>query len=110
MSEVTKNVEEMAWQPAVNYATGAMVKVLREGDPTHGRTILLRLPPNWEMQAHSHTTVEQHFVLEGEYESQGQTYGVGAYQLIPKETSHGPFTTKSGATILVVWDPVGGHG
>ena len=106
MEEVIRTINEMEWQQASNYPAGAEMKVLREGDGSHGRTILLRLPSGWQMSAHSHTAVEQHYVLEGQYESHGETLGVGSYQLIPNGVDHGPFSTESGAVILVVWDPV----
>ena len=107
MKEVMYNTSEMAWQEAKGYPPGAKIKVLREEGPSQGRTVLLRLPPNWEMEAHSHTTVEQHYILEGEYEIQGKAFVAGSYQLIPRKTDHGPFATKSGAVILVIWDSVG---
>lgn len=107
MGEITYDTDKLEWRPADHYPTGAEVKVLRPGDHAKGRTMLLKLPPNWEMFEHSHTTVEQHFVLEGGYKSQGKLFGPGSYRLIPKETSHGPFTTESGATLLVIWDPIG---
>ena len=107
MKEVMYHTDEMAWQEAKGYPAGAKLKVLREGGPSAGRTVLLKLPPDWEMEAHSHTTVEQHYVLEGENESQGKIFTAGSYQLIPRKTDHGPFVTKSGAVILVVWDSVG---
>ena len=84
-----------------------LLKVLREGGASEGRTILLKLPPNWEMRSHSHTTLEQHYVLEGAYESQGKVFSAGSYQRIPKKTNHGPFTSRSGAVVLIMWDPVG---
>jgi anti-sigma factor ChrR (cupin superfamily) len=105
--EVFYNTSKMEWQPAKSYPQGAELKVLRQGNASQGRTILLKLPPDWQMSAHSHTTVEQHFVLEGEYESQGRLFGVGSYRLIPRESNHGPFSTKSGAIVMVMWDPVG---
>ena len=107
MEDVILRANEMEWQQASNYPEGAQMKVLREGDGLHGRTILLKLPPGWRMSAHSHTAVEQHYVLEGEYESQRRVFGPGSYQLITKETDHGPFSSESGAVILVVWDPIG---
>ena len=107
MEEVMYDTSEMAWQEAEGYPPGAEIRVLREGGASEGRTVLLRLPPKWEMEAHAHTTVEQHYVLEGEYESQGQVLVAGSYQLIPRKTNHGPFATKSGAVILVIWDAVG---
>ena len=106
MKETIYNTNEMAWQEAKEYPSGAMVKVLREGGPAEGRTILLKLPPEWEMEAHSHTTVEQHYVLEGEYRSQGKVFPAGSYQFIPRETNHGPFTVGPSTVILVIWDPL----
>lgn len=58
------------------------------------------------MPAHSHTSVEQHYILEGSYEIEGQIYNKGTYQLIPAGFSHGPFYSKEGAILLVIWDPV----
>jgi hypothetical protein len=57
------------------------------------------------MEGHSHTTVEQHIVLKGEYESEGKVYKAGTYRLIPKHETHGPFKSSKGAVILVTWDP-----
>jgi len=103
--EVMLNTSDMAWQEAEGYPPGTGIKVLRKGSRTHGLTILLKLPANWSFGKHCHTAVEQHYVLEGEYESQGQVFPQGSYQLILKDTNHGPFTTKSGAIVLVMWDP-----
>ena len=52
----------------------------------------------------SHLTTEQHFVLDGEYESEGKLYGSGSYRLIPAHVDHGPFVSKNGALVLVIWD------
>ena len=42
---------------------------------------------------------------EGEYEIEGTVYGVGTYQLFPPGDTHGPFTSKNSAVVLVIWDP-----
>ena len=105
MNEIIYNVRERAWQSAAGYPPGAEAKVLREGGNGIGWTILLKLPPGWSMNAHSHRTTEQHYVLEGEYEIENQVFSVGSYQLIPEGTCHGPFFTRTGAVLLVVWDP-----
>ena len=55
------------------------------------------------MDTHSHVYTELHYVLQGEYESQDEKYASGTYRVIPKEVKHGPFTTKTGAIILVTW-------
>lgn len=107
MNGAVYETQQMEWQPATDYPSGTKVKVLRQGGRGEGRTVLLKLPPHFAMNAHSHTTVEQHYVLQGEYESQGRTFTAGSYQLIPARTEHGPFTSSSGALLLVVWDPIG---
>lgn len=57
------------------------------------------------MEAHSHNSVEQHYVLEGQYEIEGKVYSKGTYQLLPAGYEHGPFTSEKGAIVLVIWDP-----
>jgi anti-sigma factor ChrR (cupin superfamily) len=102
MSEISLNANDLTWQPAGAYPEGTLIKLLRVKGTS--RTVLLRLPPYFHMDSHSHTLCEQHYVLEGSYESEGETYGPGAYQCIPAHTDHGPFSSEKGAIILVVWE------
>ena len=102
MKEISLNYDEMEWQNTPGYPAGTKIKILREEGTA--RTFLLKLPEEFEMTAHSHMTVEQHFVLEGKYHSEGKEYGPGTFRLIPREIDHGPFTSETGATILVIWD------
>ena len=96
------NCNDLEWQPAKSYPSGTLSKVLRDD---HGKkTILLKIPANFSMEEHTHTSLEQHYVLEGSYEIEGITYGPGTYQLIPAGYSNGPFTSKEGAILFVVWD------
>ena len=105
MQEIRRQTGEMAWEEAKGYPPGAKMKVLREGSEREGRTILLRIEKGWEMAPHTHVTTEQHYVLEGTYEGEGAVHGPGTYRLIPANENHGPFLTRTGATILVTWDP-----
>ena len=107
MQAIAHNTNEMQWQDAPQYPPGTQIKVLRAGGDSACWTVLLKLPPFWRMEAHTHTTSEQHYVLEGEYESEGRVYTAGSYRLIPKGSFHGPLATHSGAVVLVMWDPVG---
>lgn len=100
MKELFMNYEEIEWNNSNGYPAGRKIKILREGGSA--RTLLLKLPRGFNMDAHSHMTVEQHFVLDGKYESEGKEYGPGSYRLIPRKIDHGPFTSESGANILVV--------
>ncbi len=56
------------------------------------------------MNAHSHITAEQHFVVEGSYSSDGENYPVGSYQIFSAHDEHGPFISENGALILIIWD------
>ena len=104
MKELSINYEKMEWEEAQGYPSGTLMKVLRRDEKGEFLTVLLKLAEAFEMEGHSHIGNEQHFVLEGEYESEGRTYRSGSYRLIPRETTHGPFRSEKGAVLLVVWD------
>ncbi len=106
MEEIVHATSQMDWEAAPGYPPGTEAKVLREGRKDRAWTILLKLPPGWEMGNHAHTRPEQHYVLEGEYEVDGQVFSAGIYRFIPPDTHHGPFFSCEGAVILVVWDSV----
>jgi len=103
MNTVSVNANDMKWQASESYSAGAEQKVLSIGGSIAPRTILLKIPSGWSMDAHSHIHTELHYVLEGEYESKGETYRSGAFRVIPKAVEHGPFASKTGAIILVTW-------
>ena len=94
--------EDSNWEDANGYPEGTKRKVLRDEDTR--KTILLQLPKGFKMGSHSHITTEQHFVLKGEYSSDGEVYPVGSYQMFSAHDEHGPFVSKEGALILVIWD------
>jgi hypothetical protein len=105
MEEITINYQKMKWTDAPGYPEGSKIKILREGGPGEGKSFIRKIRKGFKMEGHSHTTLEQHFVLEGEYESEGKVYKAGTYRLIPKHKTHGPFKSSTGAVILVIWDP-----
>ena len=104
MKELSVNYQEIPWEEALGYSSGTLMKVLRRNENGQPLTVVLKLGEGFEMEGHSHIGIEQHFVLEGEYESEGRIYRTGSYRLIPSETSHGPFRSEKGAVILVAWD------
>ena len=96
------NSNAMEWQEAgEGYPTGTKIKLLRDDD--NGRTAILQLPKGFKMESHSHIKDEQHFVLKGQYEIGEIAYKQGTYHYIHHKVTHGPFTSKTGAEILVVW-------
>jgi anti-sigma factor ChrR (cupin superfamily) len=103
MNPICIKTDDAKWQPAKGYGMGAEEKVLNEGDSVAPRTILLKIPPGWSMESHSHLNTELHYILEGEYESQGEKFPAGTFCVIPKEIRHGSYSTKNGATILITW-------
>lgn len=104
MIKILDIYDKLGWKQAKGYPRGTRIKTLR--DEGNAKTILLKLPKGFHMDSHSHVTTEQHFVIEGGYESEGRFYQPGTYQLIPAGVDHGPFESKNGAVILVVWDPL----
>jgi len=103
-AEYLKNYHEMEWIEAQGYPEGTKIKILREEDSA--RTFLLKIPAGFDMEAHSHMANEQHFVLEGQYQSSDRIYGEGTYRFIPRGIDHGPFNSEKGATIMVIWEPL----
>lgn len=83
----------------------AEVATLR-ADPDGGAsTLLVRLPPGGRIEAHRHPAPVQHYVLSGQYESDGRSFKVGTHRLVPN--GHlAPITSSEGAVILMIYDPV----
>jgi anti-sigma factor ChrR (cupin superfamily) len=105
MIEITQNHADLTWEPAAGYPAGTEWKILRRGEDQSPLTVLLKIPPGFEVQGHSHTHVEHHYVLEGTYEAMDHQHGPGTYRMIPAHANHGPFRSESGATVLVIWQP-----
>ncbi len=105
MKNVRNLYDDLNWEIATGYPEGTKRKVLRDND-NKGETVLLKLPKGFYMGLHSHITTEQHVVLEGEYQSDGINYPKGSYQVFMSGEEHGPFESKTGALILVIWDAI----
>lgn len=96
------NCNSLEWQDAEdNFPGGTKIKILR--DDADGRTVILRLPKGFRMEGHTHIKNEQHFILKGQYEINGKVCSQGTYQLIHKDMTHGPYTSETGAEVLVIW-------
>ena len=104
MEERSINATTVSWEAAGDYPDGLRRKTLRAGPDGKPRVALIKLEPGFEMEAHSHDLAENHYVLEGMYESQGKEYAVGSYRYVPRNTSHGPVHSHAGALILVTWE------
>ncbi|MEA2043087.1 MAG: cupin domain-containing protein [Bacteroidota bacterium] len=104
MENLMNLFDDSNWEDADNYPGRTKRKVLR--DENGAQTILLKLPKGFKMELHSHIVAEQHFVLDGEYTSNGKVYPKGSFQMFSPHEDHGPFESKEGALVLVTWDPV----
>ncbi len=104
MKDYLNLYDDKNWEDAPEYFDGTKRKILRDEDGF--RTVLLKLPKGFSMKPHSHLVTEQHFVLKGEYMSDGKLYKEGCYQLFKPGDVHGPYESKNGALVLVIWDPV----
>ena len=104
MAEVLVHSPDLEWEQAVGYGPDTRRKILRRGESGQPLTVLLELPPGFRMDRHTHVHAEHHYILQGEYESMGERFREGSYRMIPGHTDHGPFSTETGALVLVVWE------
>ena len=82
------------------------VTTLRD-EPSGGpRTLLVHIPPGGRIEPHAHVAPVQHLVLAGSYEIDGDILDAGTYRLYPDHTSLPEITSKDGASILMIFDPV----
>jgi anti-sigma factor ChrR (cupin superfamily) len=107
MEEVICRTVDMKWGELREFPGRAEVKVLRDESLSDAKTLLVRIPPGGEINPHSHRGIVQHYVLEGQYHTNGQVFGPGSYRLMPAQYDVSPMTTESGVTILMMYDPVG---
>lgn len=106
MKDVVHHTAYMGWSELRDFPGPADVKVLRDDPESGAKTMLVRIPPGGEVNPHGHRGVVQHYVLEGQYESQGTLFGPGSYRMMPGHCDVPPLTTKHGVTILMLYDPV----
>ena len=104
MTETSINTADLSWEQAQDYPDGTIRKTLRTDSSGNPSTMLLKLPPGFSMDEHSHIRAEHHYLLEGEYEVSGKIFRAGHYHLVSKHTKHGPFRSANGALLLVIWE------
>ena len=101
MKERMNIFDDSGWSAAPEYPKGTQKKILHEEEGV--QTALIKLPAGFYMEPHSHIHAEQHFVLKGEYLSGGEVSPEGTYQSYKAHEEHGPFESKKGALVLVIW-------
>ena len=92
------------WTDAPGYPAGTRMKTLF--DDKGVKTVLLNVPGGFSMDAHSHDTFEQLYVLSGEISVGGELGTEGSCFNFKAKESHGPFVSKKGITALVFRYPL----
>jgi anti-sigma factor ChrR (cupin superfamily) len=106
MEEIALDTHDLSWEELRLFPGTGEMKMLRDESQGRGRTVLVRLPAGGKIVPHTHLGAVQHYVLEGEYETQGRSFPAGAYRLLPKDVEVTPISTRNGATILMIYDPI----
>jgi anti-sigma factor ChrR (cupin superfamily) len=106
MEAQTIDVSKMQWKKAADFPGNVQVKVLRDESERKERTLLVRLKAGDRVTQHSHLGPVQHYVLEGEYQSEGTAYPAGTYRVFPAKCDVPEITSRAGAVVLMIYDPV----
>ncbi len=106
MEPKTIHTGGLAWEELTGFPGEGQVKLLRDEGGSNARTMLIRIHAGGEITPHAHVAPVQHYVLDGEYESKGNSYSAGTYRLLPGHANVAPISTQNGATILFIYDPV----
>ena len=99
----TKVVRATGW--AAGERPGELVRPLIE-DPAGNRTMLMQIAPGPLGEAHAHDTIEQIYVLDGDFFDEDASYGPGDFVLRMPGTMHRAGSSK-GCTMLIVYTPHG---
>ena len=104
MEDLALFTNDIPWEQVTGHPHEMSRKVLRSGPDGSPRVALLRLATGFEIDSHAHAHAENHYVLEGMYESQGREFPAGTYRYIPRHSQHGPYRSHGGALLLVTWE------
>lgn len=102
---MTLRADEGEWHEA---GKGIKVKQLF-ADPQSGMvTTLVRMPPGTRIPLHSHSGIEQCYVIEGDFHADNQSLGAGDFHCAQPGSVHEPVYTVNGALLLII-APEGYH-
>lgn len=86
---------------AEGWPIGAELKRLSHDPETGALTGLLRLPPGYRRPRGHHTTQTELFVIDGSVRVGDAVREWGYYEFSPAETTHEPWTSDGGATVVL---------
>ena len=93
--------DDTEWLPWSGSAGEARAQILGSAD---GYTVtLVQAQPGYEGTPHVHTHPEFNYVIDGVIRNQGQDMKAGDGYAAAAGSSHGEFSTSSGATYLVIF-------
>ena len=84
---------------------GELVRPLVE-DPAGYRTMLMQVAPGPLGEAHAHDTIEQIYVIDGDFFDEDASYGPGDFVLRMPGTMHRA-GSRNGCTMMIVYTPHG---
>ncbi len=103
MFQYTASAKDKAWQPGPY--DGVELLVLHKHETTGGVTALRKFHAGVTVPAHTHPLAnESVYILSGQWEESGVTYGAGDFFFAPKGAPHGPHIAKTEVISLTVFD------
>ena len=103
MFPVTTSASQTEWQ--VGPYEGVLLKVLNKNETTGGVTVLRKFEAGTEVPAHIHPEAnETAYILEGEWEESGESFGPGTLFYAPQGEAHGPHIARTEVISLTIFD------
>ena len=103
MFPYTALTQNKSWQPGPY--PGVELMLLHKNDQTGGVAVLRKFHAEVTVRAHIHPDAsESVYILSGEWEESGTTYGAGAYFFAPRGVAHGPHVAKTEVISLTIFD------
>ena len=105
MRSVSPDDPSLKWGPCPEvFAKGCEVAVLN-GDPAKGPSdVYLRMPKNYDMPVHWHTSAEHIVLVKGKFSAtfEGNKKAAGPYIYIPSKVPHWARCDKSGPCVIFI--------
>ena len=98
----SKKIEASGW--VAGERPGELVRPLID-DPAGYRTMLMQVAPGPLGELHAHDTIEQIYVLEGDFFDDDANYGPGDFVVRMPGTQHRA-GSRNGCTMIVVYAPL----
>ena len=97
------DASSVAWQPGPY--PGVELQILHKNSTTGGVTVLRKFQAGVTVPAHIHPLAnESVYILQGEWEESGVTYGPGHFFFAPRGETHGPHVAKTEVISVTVFD------